>query len=226
MERYYIRRLTARWNLKICGCNREILGLLALVCWRIEPRVQFQAIFFRPRAFRCVFTIEMAWGLRLMNLTNCEVEQPRGCAAVAGLKSWKCRKSSASARSAGNSECLWLTSIFLFFSREFHRSLGTDSFDFLVRKAIARLVLSLPVATVLFLFWLLASLAWPDIPVGRCVITIAVSTLFRCCPPGPLPRVRFTEQSLSSDRSDWLAGCWDTLLIGSILKFGRFSKSS
>ena len=175
-------------------------------------------IFLRPSDFRCEFTIAKAWGLFLMNLISCEVEQSSRCAVAAGLKSWKCRKSSASASSAGKSGCFWLTSIFLFFSREFHCSLGADSRDFWVRKPMARLVFSLPTATVLFLFWLLASLAWPDIPVGRWVITIAVSTLFRCCPPGPLPRVRFTEQFLSSVRSDWLAGCWNTLFIRSISK--------
>jgi hypothetical protein len=88
------------------------------------------------------------------------------------------------------------------------------------------LVFSLPIAIVLFWFWLLASLAWPIIPVGMCVITIAVSTLFRCCPPGPLPRVRFTEQSLSSDRSDWLAGCWDTLFTRSIFNSWRSRRVS
>ena len=89
-----------------------------------------------------------------MNLISCEVEQSSRCAVAAGLKSWKCRKSSASASSAGKSGCFWLTSIFLFFSREFHCSLGADSRDFWVRKPMARLVFSLPTATVLFLFWL------------------------------------------------------------------------
>lgn len=153
-----------------------------------------------------------------MNFTSWEVEQPRVCAAAAGLKPSKWRKSSASASNAGKSECLLLTSIFLFFRREFQSSLGVDFSVLSSRKAMARLVFNLLIATVLFLFWLLASLAWPIIPVGVCVITMAVSTLFRCCPPGPLPRVRWTVQSLRSDRSDWLAGCWHTLLIRSIIK--------
>ena len=153
-----------------------------------------------------------------MNFTSWEVEQPRVCAAAAGFKPSKWRKSSASASNAGKSECLLLTSIFLFFRREFQSSLGVDFSVLSSRKAMARLVFNLLIATVLFLFWLLASLAWPIIPVGVCVITTAVSTLFRCCPPGPLPRVRWTVQSLRSDRSDWLAGCWHTLLIRSIIK--------
>lgn len=233
MERYYIRCLSAGRKWKICVCNREIFGFdgqncLSSAASLAEHSIQhlLYEIFLRPSDLRCVFTIAMAWEFRLMNLTSWEVEQPRVFAAAAGLNSSNCRKSSASASNAGKSGCLWLTSIFLFFNREFHCSLAADFLVFSIRNATARLVFSLPIAIVLFWFWLLASLAWPIIPVGMCVITIAVSTLFRCCPPGPLARVRFTEQSLSSNRSDWLAGCWGTLFIRSIINSWRWRRVS
>ena len=120
MERYYTRCVSAGRKWKICVCNREIFGFDGQSCISsaaslAEDSIQrlLYEIFLRPRDLRSTFTIAMAWGFLLMNFTSWEVEQPRVFAAAAGLKSSNFRKSSASARNAGKSGCLWLTSIFL-----------------------------------------------------------------------------------------------------------------
>ena len=55
--------------------------------------------------------------------------------------------------------------------------------------------LSLAKASSLFRPCNRCSVAVTVIPVGRCTSRTADSTLFRCCPPGPLPRYVWTETS-------------------------------
>jgi len=54
-------------------------------------------------------------------------------------------------------------------------------------------------------------------PVGRCSIRMAVSTLLRCCPPGPERFCRFVAQSDNSCSMGCWAGWIGVLVIGSVL---------
>ena len=62
-------------------------------------------------------------------------------------------------------------------------------------------------ALLLFSAWLRASLASASTPDSRCRSTTAVSTLLRCCPPGPLRRVVRISQPARSSSSGKVAGC-------------------
>ena len=63
------------------------------------------------------------------------------------------------------------------------------------------------IATCLFLCWDRSSLALARIPLARCSIVAAVSTLLRCCPPGPLAREKLHRHCCSSFSKGRQLGC-------------------
>lgn len=86
-----------------------------------------------------------------------------------------------------------------FTGRSLHRARLTTT--------IAKVLRIRSAATSRFSAWLRRSLASTWRSEGRWVSTMAVSTLFRCCPPGPDRRVRTTSHCLSSSGMGSSAGC-------------------
>lgn len=112
---------------------------------------------------------------------------------------------SASAKIAGKSSWLELIDNFFDLQRERQSSLGSSVGS--VRILIAKLIRSRSIATVRLACWLRRSLAPAVVPVGMCSTTIAVSTLLRCCPPGPPLLVRVNLHCLTSSSTGMEVGC-------------------
>ena len=155
--------------------------------------------------------------------TICDGVHPSRRAAWATSPSNVAMASSASANRAGKSSCEGGTRIRPPTDRALHRSLGWYSASTGRRTSRARLILSRNMATRRFAAWLRRSHAWALTPVGECSRRTPVSTLLRCCPPGPERRRNSRSHSRKSSSVAIAAGCGRWSGIGGALvgAFGR-----
>ena len=134
----------------------------------------------KPCSIRWRLNISQARGSFFRKVTSCEEVQLRCSAADFKSSSQLKTASKHSASSAGKSACLGLTEIRLLRHRVCHSELGLA---FSVRRLLAfnaRLTRKRNNAIFRFSGWLLLSDASAEIPVGRCVMITAVSTLSLC----------------------------------------------
>jgi hypothetical protein len=120
----------------------------------------------------------------------CQAYGPLYGAAAFTSKDSAVTRSRASAKIAAKSSCSGLTRIRPPCSRDRHNA----EISWAARRTSnARFTRNRAKARCRFCSWLRRSLASAVTPVGSWTRRIAVSTLFRCCPPGPLRRSRSTR---------------------------------
>lgn len=168
-------------------------------------------------SFRSAWTDAQALRSRAVKRTSCVAVDCRMVAAVlqsprATFQAW-----SASANIDGKSACSVAQRIRPATHRERHSALVTIApVEGVDRTWTARAMRSRWSATVRFSPRLRRSLACARIPVGMWVRKHAVSTLFLCCPPGPLTRPVRTSQAASNSSGGRHAG-WSIDCFGSTL---------
>ena len=147
------------------------------------------------RSPRHRLTRARARGSSFRNRTSCDGVQPRTLADSFGSASWDARTSKASARMAGKSSWAGLTANTPPSHRDCQSGLGKSSGWRGKRTSRAMFTRNRNSASARFCDWLRRSLASARAPVGKWCRLMAVSTLLRCCPPGPDRRSRRTSHS-------------------------------
>ena len=150
----------------------------------------------RPIARESFFRKRMSWDGVQSSRLAAWMTSPSNVATV----------SSASANRAGKSSCEAFTQTRPPADRSFHRSLESHAGSTGRRISRARLILSRNTATRRFAAWLRRSHAWAPTPVGEWSRRTPVSTLLRCCPPGPDRRRNSTSHSRKSSSVAIAAG--------------------
>ena len=192
----------------------DVLGPPAAYRWRVSRRwlpSHVPAVShlngWSPAWRRTRLTCSQAAGTRLRNRTSWPVETSNCVAAGPICCSCHASRSSTAARTVGKSGLSSETRSPLpvrYGATAAANARGSPGGS---RCSMANARRSLLWATRRFSAWLRRSDALARTPVGRCSIVTAVSTLLRCCPPGPFTRPVVMRQSPRSFSHSRAAGC-------------------